>query len=353
MTAPRPVSTPATDELDRTFDELIESLVGFYRSWFLSLGVELGLLRAVADAGPRGVSGDELARAAQVHPPAADAWLRGAYAHRIVELASEDGETPERFSLPPVLAQILLDEDSSYYLGGQFVRSIVSTLDYAELAEFFRTGRTLPERAPRYHRAIERVTVEDTTLFVEDGLPRLQGLSRRLAAGIDVVDVACGGGRWLVEMAQRFPESRFTGVEYEPDSVSRALRHVAEAGVEKRVEIVPLDPAAMSYVAAFDLAYCQDALHELPRPLEALRATWQALRPGGLLVVFDWCLPSRVEDYRTALGELAWGVQIDELYQGTRLMTREEFEALFEQAGIGPLRRLELLAGATLFVASR
>jgi len=33
---------PGGDALDQTFDELIESLVGFYRSWFLSLGVELG-----------------------------------------------------------------------------------------------------------------------------------------------------------------------------------------------------------------------------------------------------------------------------------------------------------------------
>ena len=353
MTAPTPVPTPGDDELDRTFDELIESLVGFYRSWFLSLGVELGLVRAVVDAGPGGVTADELARAADVHPPAADLWLRGAYAHRVLELASSEGETPGRFSLSPALAQILLDEDSSYYLGGQFVRSIVSTLDYAELGEFFRTGRTVPQRAPRYHRAIERVTVEDITLFLEDGLPRLQGLARRLSAGIDVIDVACGGGRWLVDMAQRYPDSRFVGVEFEPDSVSRARRHVADASVDERVEIVAIDPAEMSYEAAFDFAYCQDALHELPRPLDALRATWRALRPGGSLVVFDWCLPSRLEDYRTALGELAWGVQIDELYQGTRLMTREEFEALFEQAGIGRPKRLELLAGATLFVATR
>ena len=353
MTTPQPVPTPAEDDLDRTFDELIESLVGFYRSWFLSLGEELGLLQAVSDAGARGVTGDELARVAAVHPPAADVWLRGAYAHRVLELASAPDETPERFSLSPALAQILLDEDSSYYLGGQFVRSIASTLDYGELTEFFRTGRTVPERAPRYHRAIERVTVQDITLFLEDGLPRLQGLSRRLAAGIDVLDVACGGGRWLVEMARRYPESRFVGIEYEPDSVSRALSHVAEAGLADRVHIEPLDPAAMAHAATFDFAYCQDALHELPRPVEALRATWRALRPGASLVVFEWCLPSRVEDYRTALGELAWGVQIDELYQGTRLMTRDEFEALFEEAGIGSPRRVELLAGATLFVASR
>ena len=86
MRDPRPM--PAED-LDRRFDELIESLVGFYRTWFLSLGVELGMVRAVSDAGGGGITAAELAKAAGVHPPAAHLWLRGAYAHRIVELAGK------------------------------------------------------------------------------------------------------------------------------------------------------------------------------------------------------------------------------------------------------------------------
>jgi SAM-dependent methyltransferase len=348
MRDPRPMPT---DELDRRFDELIESLVGFYRSWFLALGVEVELVRPVSEAGVRGITADELAQAAGIHAPAADLWLRGAYAHRIVELAAS--EEPLRFAIDPALAQILLDEDSSYYLGGQFVRSIDSTLDYADLAEFFRTGRTSSKRAPRYHRAIERVTVEDITLFLDEGLPRLQELSRQLGTGARVLDVACGGGRWMLAMAERYPNSRFVGVEFEPDSVSRAIQHVSEAGMGERIEIVTLDPAAMTYRDEFDLAYCQDALHELPDPAGALRASWQALREGGNLVVFDWCIPSRVEDYRTALGELAWGVQIDELYQGTRLMTREEFDGLFEEVGLPHPRHLELEAGPTLFVTAK
>lgn len=352
---PRDLGAAPTDELDRTFDDLIESLVGFYRTWFLALGAELGLAHGVAGAGPSGVSAGELASAAGVHEPAADLWLRGAYAHRIVELAStgSPGGDPPRFSIRPALAQILLDEASNYYLGGQFIRSVDSTLDYVELGEFFRTGSTVSERAPRYHRAIERVTIQDIALFLDEGLPRLQGLSQRLGAGIRVLDVACGGGRWLVAMAQHYAKSRFVGVEFEPDSVSRALQHVSEAGLGDRIEIVALDPAQMRSADEFDFAYCQDALHELPDPVGTLRAARRALTSAGTFIAFDWCIPSRIEDYRTALGELVWGVQIDELYQGTRLLTREEFESLFEAAGMERPRRVELAAGATLFVAGR
>src|SRR5207247_680632 len=89
---------------------------------------------------PRGhVRADVLAPSAGRPPPAADLWLRGAYAHRIIELVSpgDPGAAEQlRFAIDPALAQILLDEDSNHYLGGQFVRSVDSTLDYADLGEF-------------------------------------------------------------------------------------------------------------------------------------------------------------------------------------------------------------------------
>ena len=73
----------------------------------------------------------------------------------------------------------------------------------------------------------------------------------------------------------------------------------------------------------YDLAYFQYAIHQLTDPVAALRAAWESLRPGGRIVVLDWPLPSTTEEFRTRHGELITGVQIDELYQGTALPTRE------------------------------
>ena len=52
-----------------------------------------------------------------------------------------------------------------------------------------------------------------------------------LSAGGRVVDIHCGGGRWLIAMARRFPALELVGVEFEPDSVARAKANVAAAGL--------------------------------------------------------------------------------------------------------------------------
>ena len=42
--------------LDDRFDDLIDSLGGFHRTWLVYLGIELGLFAALRSAGPDGVS---------------------------------------------------------------------------------------------------------------------------------------------------------------------------------------------------------------------------------------------------------------------------------------------------------
>ena len=329
------------------FEELGASVAGFYRGWVVYLGLELGLFTRIRAAGSDGLSAPDLAAAAGCRPEAIDAWVRGAEAGDLITLVEG------RATMPDDVAAILLDDSHPEYLGGQFVVAVVSSLDYAGLADFVRGGPPIAERPPRFHRAIEAVTVQDIAVFFQEGLADLPDLAAALTSGGRVLDVACGGGKWLIAVARRFPGTQLVGVEFEPDSVERARRHVADAGLDDRIRIDARTIPDMPYRSEFDLVYLQDALHELPDPAGSLEAAWAAVAPGGRLVVLEWCLPDEPDEQPTLQHELLWGIQIDELYQGTRMFTHAGYEDLFEAAGVPAPAVVDLLSGASLFIAGR
>jgi SAM-dependent methyltransferase len=155
-------------------------------------------------------------------------------------------------------------------------------------------------------------------------------------------------------MARRFPALQLVGIEFEPDSVARARANVVAAGLADRVEVRHGDVSELAGAAAdFDLAYFQYALHQLHDPAGALRTAWTALRPGGRLLVLDWTLPSTLDEFRTRQGELIAGVQLDELYQGTSLASREAVASWFEVAELPAPTVIDLPSGATLFLIER
>ena len=331
--------------LDDRFDDLIAGLGGFYRSWLVYLGLELGLFARLKEAGPDGLGVAELAAATGTHAEAIDVWAWAADAH---ELARLDGG---RLVLDQAVATILLDDQAPEFLGGQFVHAVVASLDWDRMVEFFRTGVPVRERPDRYRAAIERLTVQDIAVFFQEALAALPQLVADLAGGGRVLDVHCGGGRWLIAMAKRFSGLELVGVEFEPDSVARAQANVAAAGLANRITIEHGDVEQPGHEGEFDLAYFQYALHTLPHPPAALLAAWTALRPGGRLLVLDWPLPSTVEEFRTRHGELIAGVQLDEILQGTHLVNREQFREWFTAAGLPDPEVIDLPSGATLFAA--
>lgn len=333
--------------MDDRFEDLVASLGGFYRTWFVHVGLETGLLRALDEAGDAGLPVDELAARTGTDPRVVGEWAWGADAHGLVEL---DGGRLRRIA---ELEPVLLDPNRPEYLGGQFVLAAIASLDYAGLADFVRTGRPLAARPDRYRRAIERLTVQDIAVFFNEVLAGLPQLVADLRPGSRIVDVHCGGGRWLIAMARRFPGTQLTGVEFEADSVDQARRNIAEAGLGDRITIEHREPTQIDPSGSVDLAYFQYALHQLPDAPAALRSAWGAVRPGGRLVVLDWYLPTDPEAFRSRHGELIAGVHLDELYGGMGLVTEQTALGWFAAAGIPAPEVMDLPSGATAIVAQR
>ena len=71
-------------------------------------------------------------------------------------------------------------------------------------------------------------------IFLDLVLPRLPGLAARLEEGGRVLDVGCGAGWAVVQIAERFPRTSCVGVDVEPYSVELAQRLIQERGLADR-----------------------------------------------------------------------------------------------------------------------
>ncbi len=115
---------------------------------------------------------------------------------------------------------------------------------------------------------------------VEETLNRV-----RLLRGERVLDVGCGTGVLLERILDRCPDSRVSGVDLSPAMVAQARRRLPQ-----RVTLEVADAEALPFPAhSFDLAMSVSSFHFWPAPRRALAELRRVLRPGGRLVITDWC----------------------------------------------------------------
>lgn len=130
--------------------------------------------------------------------------------------------------------------------------------------------------------------------MLEQVIPLAPGLTRKLEMGIDVLDVGCGSGRAMVQLAEAFPRSRFTGYDFSEEAIERAQGTAAEKGLSNiRFEV--RDVTILPEDERYDLITTFDAVHDQAKPAQVLSAIRAALRPEGLYLMQDIAGSSRLE----------------------------------------------------------
>jgi ubiquinone/menaquinone biosynthesis C-methylase UbiE len=121
------------------------------------------------------------------------------------------------------------------------------------------------------------------------------------ASRIRLLDVACGTGRTLHQLAVAHPALRLYGVDLSPAYVRLARRRLADvAEVALAVENAEALPFADG---AFDVVTSVYLFHELPRNTRRAiaREMLRVVRPGGLIVVEDSAQLAESAEIATAL----------------------------------------------------
>jgi 2-polyprenyl-3-methyl-5-hydroxy-6-metoxy-1,4-benzoquinol methylase len=88
-------------------------------------------------------------------------------------------------------------------------------------------------------------------------------------------------------MARAYPRIHVDAFDLDESSVVAARRNVAAEGLADRITVRQQNAADPSLGHAFDLVTVFEALHDMSRPVEALRAMRRLLAEGGTVIVGD------------------------------------------------------------------
>jgi 2-polyprenyl-3-methyl-5-hydroxy-6-metoxy-1,4-benzoquinol methylase len=325
---------------------------GFNAMYLIDLGVHLSLFRALAEV--PGSSPEELATRLGLQAHHVNVWCKTAYAQEILDADDKGG-----FRLAPFFDSILANPNHPRYLGG-YVRlgTEVAAEDFRRCREAFRTGKAVPfqGRGEAFAQIVAQATQGLQVLTARKILPGLADLRQRLDTGGTILEIGCGTGNLLLELAKAFPSARCVGIDIDETSLAIAREKIEEAGLGARVEVRQGTPEAVLEPASVDACVMIEVLHEIAPALRPtlVRTAAAMLRPGGWMVIVDETYPSTLEEMRRP--EFRFPVQtgFEELVWGNVIPTREEQESLLRDAGFtGPISREIVGEGFTVLTMQR
>lgn len=101
-----------------------------------------------------------------------------------------------------------------------------------------------------------------------------------------VLDIGCGGGMAIKEIAKITTNGFVAGVDYSETMVRQALKHNSSAVCATRVEVKNGTISNLPFKdEAFDKAYAIESFNFWSDPLAGLKEVYRVLKPGGLIAV--------------------------------------------------------------------
>jgi SAM-dependent methyltransferase len=321
-----PPNPTLADQVSRLYD----LVAGYHATHMMEIARELGVWEALTR--DPGLASGELAERLGTDPFYTDVLCRTAFSFGLLDREGDGWRMATHFD------QILGDPESSFYLACAPRVHMVLGDDYGDYPGHFRarTTRSYQQHDERFMREVAEALKTLPRIFLDLVLPNLPGLEARLASGARVLDVGCGGGWAVVQLAERFPETTCVGIDLEPYSVELAKRLIAERGLTGRCEARVQSADELGEDDSFDVATSFLVVHEIApaRKPGAFASVARALKPGGSFLVFDETYPETDEALRTMPSRFAALAQWYELTWGNVVGTRSELHALCQQAGL-------------------
>jgi 2-polyprenyl-3-methyl-5-hydroxy-6-metoxy-1,4-benzoquinol methylase len=288
-TTPRNLS-----QTERTTEAFGERLVGIMVDSAVAMSLSIGHRTGLFDtmSGRDWSTSAEIADAAGLNERYVREWLGAMVTGLIVDY---DPAT-RTYRLPAEHAALLTrgSREGNFAATMQWVAVLGGVED--RIVDVFRNGGGVGYGC--FHRFHEVMATESAQTVVaallDHILPMEAGLREQLIDGIDVLDVGCGSGLAMIQLAEHFPASNFAGYDLCEEAIERASTEAKKRGLTN-VRFEVRDLTEFNETHRYDLITAFDAIHDQKAPAKVLRAIRQALRPGGLFLMQDIRASSHLE----------------------------------------------------------
>lgn len=180
----------------------------------------------------------------------------------------------------------------------------------------------------RFYDPVVALTTRESTFkerLIEQASP---------AAGERILDLGCGTGTLALLIKKRQPESELSGLDADPEMLTRARAKAEASGLSIDFDEGFAD--RLPYAdASFDKVVSTLFFHHLERGVKEQTAAELArvLRPGGQLHVADWGKPAGA-----LMRALSLSIRLLDGFEPTRDNFSGALPSIFEQGGLAAVR---------------
>ena len=285
-------------------EQIGQSVLGGLETLCIAIGDQLGLYATLEQLGP--VTAVELAASTGTDVRYTREWLEQQAMAMI--LRCENPEAPpedRRYALPVGYGAVLTAPESLSGMAPMAQLFAGVAAPFPQLLAAFRTGAGVPYADYGEHMHIGQARsnrANFANLLAQEWIAAMPDVVARLRSEppARVADIGVGQGWSCIALAQAFPRAHIDGLDLDPASIAAARENAARAGVPaERVAFHLRDAGDPALAGHYDLALAIECIHDMPRPVEVLRAMRQLVGPGGTVLIVD----ERVQDAFTPNGD--------------------------------------------------
>jgi len=315
---------------------------GFKAIHLLNIGAKVGILQALKDF-KDGITVSDLASKLKLHEPYVKIWCQTAYSLKFLDFDNEG-----RVKYEPFFDEILGDESSiNSYLDFFALPIYITGERLKQFPDYFRTGEIMKEYTDERSELVAkaaRILHRGIAQLYFPLLPEDDPIKSMLVKGINFLDIGCGRGGFIIQLAQLFKNNRFWGVDPVNYGIEAGKKEVAKLKMEDRIFFEHLSGEDLTYNNEFDIVSMVLTFHEILPDVRVavVEKAFQALKQNGRILIIDFSFPEKTEDFRNPNYELGVIDQFDEICLGNVMLNMHEQNEILTKIGLKSIQRTSL-----------